>query len=947
MGNILDGRGKGGVVFLGDYVTLPASSGAPDGLLPPLGSIRFNPLLEELEVFRDDLKNGYEWRLLNAQTIDIAQFYSKNGGPISGNITLSNRLLATAGTQSAPSISFAFSRGTGLSTAGGALRLSSNGSLVATMTTNSITLIPEVKGHAADFDTLTATTLNADVVTPVPFESAFFVPGTHTDATVIHRMPATHVLRFASAFAGWQAFAGVAPVTPTSITVKKIGSSGSETIVGSVNWYADNRVGHFLCPDPFTVNAGESLVFITAEPFDDVISDISITIAGQSIYRLDSAPTDILITGPQAVDEHSSEGTYIATISAVDADDTQFSYSLVSQSTKERRFNVVGNQIVWGSFPHLIATSGWPGAYRPVTVRATDPQGKYIQKTFQILVKDVIFGVVDGDINIPGVTSHVPSFAMTTVVGSIANASGTNSFPIPSQTATANAFGSVNQTTTIPAIDGAGSGLVTVTSATTSLIDNVLSDTGGAVENLGSASNSIGELAINVALLVYDAGSADQTVDAFTSVGSGNDYATAVTTTVTPAIISAATGLLLLSATASDQIGPFLAAEDIGSGDDQIGDFAVTASQGYVDLIQGSGVSNVAYVSSTSSSTVLVQGIATPAIDQFISVNDEDTVGSLSGTSQVDAVAATGVGTIQIVASSTTLSPNFADTTLVEVSNTASATRGIGLFTLASSFQSLATLVGTDNINPFTQVADQKVRGLATDSIGTFSFPVRANYASFSEAFFSPSSAVTISTNALAEPLNGTQSAERINEINDSAPDYHSVTNTFWTSGFITNTPVTFSVYGKSTGANARGVLTRVVGSDGSSMYIGYDLTNGTVTIPGAATGSFTYTSTTVTAVNGWYRISMSGTFNGPAESLSGEFYIIKPDAPQPNLYQGAAGNGIGLWGAQLEYTTAPTVYLPAQGSTVAYEYIMRNLNTATISENISPFSLSATAHAV
>lgn len=947
MGNILDGRGKGGVLFLGDYVTLPASSGAPDGLLPPLGSIRFNPLLEEVEIFRDDLKNGYEWRLLNAQSIDIAKFYSKSGGPVSGNITLAGNLLATVGTQTTPSISFSFSHGTGLSTAGGALRLSSNGSLIATMTTNSISLIPNVVGHAADFGSLSATTVNADLVTPVPFESAFFVPGKFANGAIIHRMPATHVLRFASALAGSQAFAGVAPGGDTSIIVKKLGTSGGEITVGSVNWFAGNRVGTFTCPDPFTMNAGDSLIFVTSDDFDDLISDISVTIAGQSIYRLDSAPTNITINPSlPVVDEYPPENTYVATVSAVDADDTDFSYSLVAQSDKEERFKLVGNQILWANYPRATATGGWPGTYKPVTIRAIDTQGKYFQKTFQILVRDVIFGIGDAP-TVLGVRTSVPVFATAAVIGPIAAASGSNSFPVPTQTAIANAFSSLNQTTTIPTIDGVGSGLVRVSSATTSLIDNVLSDTGGAVQNLGLAEDSLGGVTMDVVILVYSSASAVQSVDALTSVGTSNGLVTIATTTGSPAVTSTANGILISTATGSDQIGPFRAAEKIGSGNNQVGAFTITNSQGYVNLIQSSTAINAGPISSLASLMLLVSAAATVTVDLFASLNDEDTIGGLSGTSLVDTLDSMGIGLIQIASSTTVIASNFEDSSLVEVGNLGRSSRGIGNVTTATSVQSLATLYGTDSVDPFTQVADQRIRGFAAESLGTFRFPVRANYASFSETLFSPSSAVTIGANTITAPIGGTLSADRINEINDAGPDYHSVTNTFWSSGSITNTPVTFSIYGISVGANARGVLVRVVGSDGSSLYVGYDLTNGTVVIPGSATGSFTYNSTTVTVVNGWYRISVTGTFNGPPESLSGEFYIIKPDAAQPNLYQGAAGNGIGLWGAQLEYTTSPGAYLPAPGSSASYEYTMRALSTASVSENISPFNIVATAHAV
>jgi hypothetical protein len=948
MGNILDGRGKGGVVFLGDYVTLPTASGAPDGLLPPLGSIRFNPLIEEVEVFRDDQKNGYEWRLLNAQTFDIAKFYSKNGGPISGNMTLSSALLASAGSQNSPSISFTFSQGTGLSTAGGALRLSANGSLVATMTTNSITITPNVVGHAASFGTLNATTINAEVVSPVPFESAFFAPGAFRDGALIHRMPATHVLSFPSALAGSQAFAGVAPLSNASVTITKVGSSGVQVDVGSITWSAGNRVGLFTCPDPFTMIAGESLVFVTSNSFDDLISDISVTIAGQSIYRLDNAPTDIVLSGPQAVDEYSAPGTYVATINAIDADDTQFSYSLIGQNSKDRRFDVVGNQIVWSTLTRSTASSGWPGVYRPVTVRATDPYGKYIQKTFQILEKDAIFGVRDGDINVLGVISNMYNFGIVASVGPVSLASGENSFPVPTQEATANSFLSVLQTLTIPAIDTEGSGFVTVASANTSLVGDVLSDTGGTIENLGVAADDIDQFTSDMNFAIYTAASAGQSVDEFSIDGSANGLASSATTMALPDFTGTSSALLILTATGVDEIGPFLAAEYIGSGSNQIAAIAITSSQGYVDLIKGQSARNIGDVwSSASTTTALAQIVANTSADQFVSVTEEDTIGGLIGVSVFDNFDDTGVGLIQVSSSSVTLAPNFAATSSGEISNEARATRGIGLFSNTSSVQSLVALVGTDTVDAFTQFADQKTRGLATNSIGMFSFPVRANYASFSETLFNPSSSVNITTNAVVEPLNGAQSAARINETNDSAPDYHSVTNNSWSSGLITKTPVTFSIYGQSTGSNARGVLTRIVGSNGSSMYIAYDLTNGTVVISGASTGSFSYSTTTVTAVNGWYRISLTGNFDGPAESLSGEFYIIKPDAPQPNLYQGSVGNGISLWGAQLEYTTSPSVYLPAQGSGSSYDYILRSISQATISENITPFSIVATAHAV
>jgi hypothetical protein len=158
---------------------------------------------------------------------------------------------------------------------------------------------------------------------------------------------------------------------------------------------------------------------------------------------------------------------------------------------------------------------------------------------------------------------------------------------------------------------------------------------------------------------------------------------------------------------------------------------------------------------------------------------------------------------------------------------------------------------------------------------------------------------VNITGNTTTAP-DGTSTADSIT-IAGSVTSYFNIGPN--AAGYFTlpaNTPTTYSVYVKSNGS--RYVY---LGFYVASFYnCNFDLTLGTSNI---ISGGGTATITSVG--NSWYRITWTFT---PVASTGSYFYFGIGDSSSyvfPNTFAGTAGQGVYLWGAQVEIRSAVSAY--------------------------------------
>jgi hypothetical protein len=192
------------------------------------------------------------------------------------------------------------------------------------------------------------------------------------------------------------------------------------------------------------------------------------------------------------------------------------------------------------------------------------------------------------------------------------------------------------------------------------------------------------------------------------------------------------------------------------------------------------------------------------------------------------------------------------------------------------------------------------------ESLGLLVEEQRVNNLVQSENFSATWSLNAVTVGASITAPNGTTTAQKLEETATTAE--HRATQP--SAGGATTAAVTFTVFAKAAERTkvrlAFSGLSNWTGGGGAAVI--FDLSAGT-----AVTVSSTPTAFSITPfANGWYRCSITGT---PTSSLTpiGNIFLYTT----ANNYAGTLGDGIYLWGAQLETGSFPTSYIPTVAATV------------------------------
>jgi hypothetical protein len=175
-------------------------------------------------------------------------------------------------------------------------------------------------------------------------------------------------------------------------------------------------------------------------------------------------------------------------------------------------------------------------------------------------------------------------------------------------------------------------------------------------------------------------------------------------------------------------------------------------------------------------------------------------------------------------------------------------------------------------------------------------YVARTNLITYSEDFSTAwsSGEVTITTNQIANPLDGATTADKY--VATTTLDRHRVQQSI---GSQTGIEYTGSVYVKSAGADT---VSLRVGRASDVETVVFNILSGTVISEGSS-----ITSSSIENVgNGWFRITVTNT---PA--VVGVQYFVISEDEKTSDFSGDGVNGFYFWGAQLEKNDTATAYIP------------------------------------
>lgn len=189
------------------------------------------------------------------------------------------------------------------------------------------------------------------------------------------------------------------------------------------------------------------------------------------------------------------------------------------------------------------------------------------------------------------------------------------------------------------------------------------------------------------------------------------------------------------------------------------------------------------------------------------------------------------------------------------------------------------------------------------ESLGLLVEEQRTNLLTYSEQLGNVSAWVldgtTITTDTIVAP-DGTISADIMTTTGGNRRTYRTVTKD---ASVIT---YTFSTYAKAYGYGTLRLYFDS-GSSANRIEVTFNVSTGTISSVASAYGTFTNAGASiVSAGNGWYRCTLTGT-SDTSTSVRPHFQLIDVSSP----------SGVYIWGAQLEAGSFPTSYIKTEASQV------------------------------
>ena len=167
----------------------------------------------------------------------------------------------------------------------------------------------------------------------------------------------------------------------------------------------------------------------------------------------------------------------------------------------------------------------------------------------------------------------------------------------------------------------------------------------------------------------------------------------------------------------------------------------------------------------------------------------------------------------------------------------------------------------------------------------------------FDNAGWTKSASVSVTANATTAP-DGTTTADKLAEAVTTSLTF----NASQAAGsFTAGQSATYSVYVKAAERTQAMIRILAGGAFGTTAYVYVDVSAGTITFASGVTAS-----SVTPAGNGWYRFSITAIASGSG-SCSCSVFLASSNI---NTYPGVVGNGLFVWGAQLESGTDTTAYI-------------------------------------
>ncbi len=215
-----------------------------------------------------------------------------------------------------------------------------------------------------------------------------------------------------------------------------------------------------------------------------------------------------------------------------------------------------------------------------------------------------------------------------------------------------------------------------------------------------------------------------------------------------------------------------------------------------------------------------------------------------------------------------------------------------------------ATYVGSDGLIKYASANEPRFdhNPLTGECLGLLIEESRSNFLTLSEQFddgiWLKENGANVLSNSTVAP-DGTFSADTIVESTSTTRPRLRTREL----NVVNGSSYVFSFYVKSAGRNFLQVIL---------------LNNTTTSVIDISTGQYVSGSTNVNvspAGNGWFRVSIWGTFNQTSGNYRSDIFLQSTSST--SNYTGDGVSGVHIWGAQLEAGSFPTSYIPTSGSTV------------------------------